>query len=188
MSQEENPVEQNENEKISQEQTDELLNDIEQSTLDPKDQEIATLKAQLDEQKDKYLRLFADFDNFKKRTAKERLELFQTAGKEIILSLLPVLDDFERAAKATENMTDISAAKEGIALIHNKLLNNLQQKGLKSFDAKGTEFNVELHEAVTEIPAPSPDLEGKVVDELEKGYYLNDKIIRFAKVVVGKKS
>jgi molecular chaperone GrpE len=188
MSQEENPLEQNENEKLSQEQTDEFLNDIEQSTLDPKDQEIATLKAQLDEQKDKYLRLFADFDNFKKRTAKERLELFQTAGKDIILSLLPVLDDFERASKATENMTDIAAAKEGISLIHNKLLNNLQQKGLKSFDAKGTEFNVEQHEAVTEIPAPSPDLEGKVVDELEKGYYLNDKIIRFAKVVVGKKS
>ncbi len=188
MSQEENPIENNENEKLSQEQTDELLRDIEQATTDQRDQQIAELKAQIDEQKDKYLRLFADFDNFKKRTAKERLELFQTAGKEIILSLLPVLDDFERASKATENMTDINAAREGMSLIHNKLLSNLQQKGLKSFDAIGTEFNVELHEAVTEISAPNPELEGKVVDELEKGYYLNDKIIRFAKVVVGKKS
>ncbi len=195
MNQEENIPNEQANEKLSVEESEQLINDINQSadnrdrdSLDAKDTEIASLKAQIEEQKDKYLRLFAEFDNFKKRNAKERLELIQTAGKEVITSLLPVLDDFERALKATENMTEISAAREGMTLIHNKLLANLQQKGLKAISTIGQPFDVAEHEALTEIPSPTPDMEGKVVDEIEKGYYLNDKIIRFAKVVVGKKS
>ena len=189
MKQDEKPQDNEQNDNISEQEAAKLLEDIQNSVNedDAKDREIASLKAQIDEQKDKFLRLFADFDNFKKRTAKEKLELIQTAGKDIILSLLPILDDFERALKAN-NGNDTNATLEGMNLIHNKLLNNLQQKGLKSFDSMETEFNVEHHEAVTEIPAPTPDLEGKVVDELEKGYYLNDKLIRFAKVVVGKKA
>jgi molecular chaperone GrpE len=179
---------QEQNEMLSEEQTKELLNDIEAQTIDPRDAEIEELKKQIEEQKDKYLRLFADFDNFKKRNAKERLELIQTAGKDIITALLPTLDDFERALKATETATDIAAAREGMLLIHNKLLNSLQQKGLKAIESKNTDFNVELHEAITEIPSPTPEMQGKVIDEIEKGYYLGDKIIRFAKVVVGAKA
>ncbi len=172
---------------LSQEDTNQVLEDfglLEDSGK--KDTEIAELKKQLDEQKDKYLRLFADFDNFKKRNAKERLELILTASKDVIKELLPVIDDFERAIKALENNTEAAAAKEGMVLIYNKLTKNLEAKGLKPIEAKGQEFNVELHEAITEIPAPTPDMIGKVIDEIEKGYYLNDKIIRFAKVVVGK--
>jgi molecular chaperone GrpE len=134
---------------------------------------------------DKYLRLYAEFDNYKRRTTKERVELLQTAGKEVIVSMLTVLDDFERAAKAMENSTDINAVKEGVALVQTKLKNILGQKGLKEMETKGTPFDADIHEAITSIPAPSDDLKGKVVDELEKGYYLNDKVVRFAKVVVG---
>ncbi len=134
---------------------------------------------------DKYLRLFAEFDNYKRRTQKERVELLQTAGKDVVVSLLPVLDDFERAIKATENATDVSAIREGIILVQNKLKSILGQKGLKEMESIHTVFDTDKHEAITNIPAPSDDLKGKVVDELEKGYTLNDKVIRFAKVVVG---
>ncbi len=153
-----------------------------------KDAEIAALKQQLDESKDKYLRLFADFDNAKKRHAREQLDLIQTAGKGVIVDLLPVIDDFERALKTLETATEVSAVKEGIQLIYNKLESTLAAKGLKAIDDLHKEFNVEHHEALTEIPAPIADLEGKVLDVVQKGYLLNDKIIRFAKVVVGKKS
>lgn len=134
---------------------------------------------------DKYLRLFAEFDNFKRRTQKERVELLQTAGKDVVVSLLPVLDDFERALKATENTMEINALREGVVLVQNKLKGILNQKGLKEVESLNTEFDTDKHEAITKIPAPSDDLKGKVVDELEKGYTLNDKVIRFAKVVVG---
>ncbi|MEE1944939.1 nucleotide exchange factor GrpE [Pedobacter sp. KR3-3] len=134
---------------------------------------------------DKYLRLFAEFDNYKRRTQKERVELLQTAGKDVVVSLLPVLDDFERAIKATENATEVSAIREGIILVQNKLKSILGQKGLKEMESIHTVFDTDKHEAITNIPAPSDDLKGKVVDELEKGYTLNDKVIRFAKVVVG---
>lgn len=195
MQQEEQLPNENIEEKLTQEQTDELINNIENATenegnpeeINPSELEITTLKAQLEEQKDKYLRLYADFDNFKKRNAKERLDLIQTAAKDTIISMLPVLDDFERAIKASENLTDVTQAKEGLSLIYQKMLNTLQQKGLKSIETIGEKFNVEQHEALTEIPAPTPEMVGKVVDQVEKGYYLNDKIIRFAKVVVGKK-
>jgi molecular chaperone GrpE len=149
------------------------------------DETLQKLSADLAEANDKYLRLYAEFDNFKRRTSKERMELLQTAGKEVMISLLPVLDDFERALKAMETATEINAVKEGVALVQHKLKNILNQQGLKEMEAKGKTFDADLHEAITNIPAPSEDLKGKNIDELEKGYYLNDKVIRFAKVVVG---
>jgi molecular chaperone GrpE len=142
-------------------------------------------KEELSLANDKYLRLYAEFDNFRRRTSKERVELLQTAGKEVIVSMLPVLDDFERALKFMDSATDIVAVKEGVALVQQKLKSILAQKGLKELQSKGMPFDADLHEAITNIPAPTSDLKGKVVDELEKGYALNDKVVRFAKVVVG---
>ena len=147
---------------------------------------IEKLETEVKEQKDKYLRLMAEFDNFRRRTAKERLELIQTAGKDVIVSLLDVLDDCDRAEKQLEASDDIAIQKEGIQLVFNKLRSTLQNKGVKALESIHTDFDVEKHEAITEIPAPSKDMEGKVMDEVVKGYYLNDKLIRFAKVVVGK--
>ncbi|MDO9376531.1 MAG: nucleotide exchange factor GrpE [Ferruginibacter sp.] len=144
------------------------------------------IQAELDEQKDKYMRLFAEFDNYKRRSAKERMELIQTAGKEVIMSLLEVLDDSERAEKQLQKSNDVAQIKEGIQLVFNKLRSTLQSKGVKPMESINSDFDVEKHEAITEIPAPTPALAGKVVDEVQKGYYLNDKLIRFAKVVVGK--
>jgi molecular chaperone GrpE len=134
---------------------------------------------------DKYLRLFAEFDNYKRRTQKERVELLQTAGKDVIVSLLTVLDDFDRANKAAESAVEVGPIKEGVQLVHLKLKNLLAQKGLKEMESINTPFDTDLHEAITKIPAPNEELKGKVIDELEKGYTLNDKVIRFAKVVVG---
>jgi molecular chaperone GrpE len=148
--------------------------------------EMEKLKAELAEQKDKYIRLFAEFDNFKRRTAKERIDLMQTAGKDVIVSLLDVLDDCDRAEKQMQQTEEVTLVKEGIALVFHKLRTNLQSKGLKVMESVAAGFDADRHEAITEIPAPTPDLQGKVVDEVQKGYYLNDKIIRFAKVVVGK--
>ena len=140
---------------------------------------------ELQEQKDKYLRLLAEFDNYKRRSARERVELSQTAGKEIIISLLDVLDDCDRAEKQLQqenNTKDLS----GVFLVFSKLRNLLQNRGLKAMESLHTEFDVEKQEAISEVPAPSPELRGKVIAEVMKGYYLNDKIIRFAKVIVGK--
>lgn len=142
------------------------------------------IKDEMDEYRDKYIRLYSEFDNYKKRNAKERIELFKTAGQDILTALLPVLDDFDRTMKSTENAQDLEAIKEGIKLVYHKLNHILEQKGLKSFTAVNTEFNPDIHEAITNIPAPSEDMKGKVLDEVEKGYMLNDKVIRFAKVVV----
>ncbi len=149
------------------------------------DEENEKMAAELQEQKDKYLRLIAEFDNYKRRTAKERIELIQTAGKEIIFSLLGIMDDIDRAEKQMQQSDDISQVKEGNKLVFNKLKNLLQQKGLTAMQAVATDFDVEKHEAITEIEA-GEKMKGKVVEEVEKGYYLNDKLIRFAKVVVGK--
>lgn len=159
--------------------TTHLNNPMEESETDK-------LQAELDEMKDKHLRLVAEFDNFKRRNAKERIELIQTAGRDVITSLLDVLDDCERAQKQLETSEDVAANKEGVMLVFNKLRTVLQSKGVKVMETKNQEFNPDLHEAITEIPAPAEDLKGKVVDEVMKGYYLNDKIIRHAKVVVGK--
>lgn len=144
------------------------------------------LQAELEEQKDKYVRLFAEFDNFKRRTAKERVELIQTAGREIVTSLLDVLDDCDRAEKQLSQTEDLEQIRSGVQLVFHKLRQTLTNKGLKPMESIHTEFDVEKHEAITEIPAPTPELANKVIDEVQKGYYLNEKIIRFAKVVVGK--
>jgi len=144
-----------------------------------------TLKAEVEEHKEKYLRLYADFENFRRRVAKEKLELTQTAAEGVMVSLIPLLDDFERAMKSMDTVTDIASVKEGINLIYTKFFKTLEQKGLKAMDSINKDFNMDIHESVTQIPAPSKELVGKVVDELEKGYYLNDKVIRFAKVVIG---
>ncbi len=148
-------------------------------------EQMEELSAKNEELKDKYLRLFADFDNYKKRVAREKLELIETAGKDFYLSLLPVLDDFERAIKAGE-ASDDATLKEGVQLVYQKLLKTLESKGVKSMESTGTDFNPDLHEAITEIAAPNEALKGKVVDTVEKGYFLGEKILRYAKVVVGK--
>jgi len=150
----------------------------------PEDAEHILLR-QVEEWKDKYMRLYADFDNFRKNKIKERADLIQTAGADVITSLLPVLDDFDRAMKAAESFEDIQAVREGFKLIQHKFENILQSKGLKNIEALHQAFDTDLHEAITNIPASSPELKGKVVDVLEKGYALNEKVIRYAKVVVG---
>lgn len=147
---------------------------------------IEKLNAELQDQKDKYIRLFAEFDNFRRRTAKENMELRQTAGKEIIVSLLDIMDDCERAEKQLETSGDVQQFAEGALLIFNKIKKTLESKGLKQMSSVNTDFDVEKHEGITEIPVPEKNKKGKVIDEIQKGYYLNDKIIRFAKVVVGK--
>jgi molecular chaperone GrpE len=146
---------------------------------------IEKLEEELQEQKDKYLRLVAEFDNYKRRTSKEKIELVQTAGKDIITSLLDVLDDCDRAEKQMQQSEDLQQVIEGNQLVFNKFRNVLQQKGLASMSSIDTAFDVEKHEAITEIEA-GEEKKGKVVDEVQKGYSLNGKLIRFAKVVVGK--
>ena len=148
--------------------------------------ELEKLRDEIGTLKDKFVRQVAEFDNFRKRNAKERVELIQTAGKEVISSLLEVMDDCERAERQIASAQDIAVIKEGVQLVFQKLRNILQAKGLKVMESTGHDFNPDIHEAITEIPAPDSSLKGKVIDEVEKGYYLNDKIIRFAKVVVGK--
>ena len=148
--------------------------------------EIEKLRTELADSKDKYLRKVAELDNLRRRHGKERIELIQTAGKEVITSLLDALDDCDRAQKQMETTDNVDALKEGIMLVFNKLRNTLQARGLRPMETLHQDFDPDLHEAVTEVPAPNETLKGKVLDEVTKGYYLNDKIIRFAKVVVGK--
>lgn len=151
-----------------------------------KDPKVTQLEDQLQEQRDKYLRLVAEFDNYRKRIAREKLDLIQTANKDVIVSLLDILDDCDRAASQMEDSDDVNSVKEGAFLIFNKLKNHLQALGLKEMKSLHEDFDAELHDAITEIPAPTKDLKGKVLDNVQKGYYLNDKLIRHAKVVVGK--
>ena len=147
--------------------------------------ELESLQKELDAEKEKFLRLFAEFENFRKRTARERTDMFRTAGQEVIVSLLPVLDDFDRAMKELNKSGD-EAALQGVALIHNKFRETLKNKGLEEISvAEGDTFDAEVHEAVTQIPAPDKRLKGKVVDVIEKGFTLGDRIIRHPKVVVG---
>ncbi len=151
-----------------------------------KDKELDKIKAELEESKDKYLRLYSEFENFRRRTAKEKLEMVGSANEGLIQMLLPILDDFERADKSFNDSADIQSVKEGVDLIFNKFKSVLEQKGVKEVEAdKGSDFDLELHEAITQIPAPEDDLKGKIVDVIEKGYKLNDKVVRFAKVVTG---
>ena len=162
---------------------------------DPEDQEnsennaeemIAALETSLTESKEKNLRLLAEFDNYKKRTMRERLELLNSASKDVIVALLPVLDDFDRAKRHAEEESSDENFSEGVRLVYNRLYNTLQSLGLKAMESKGEVFDPELHEAITEVPASEESMKGKVLDVIETGYMLNDKIIRHAKVVVGK--
>lgn len=168
-------------EQVLNQETDNVSENIEaviEETVEISETE--KLQGEIAELKDKYLRLYSDFDNFRKRTAKEKLEMIHTASEKVIVDIIPVIDDIERAtANAQEG-----EITEGIQLIFNKLINTLATKGLKPMDAKGTVFNPDVHEAITQFPAPTEDDKGKVFDVVEKGYYLNEKVIRFAKVVV----
>lgn len=148
--------------------------------------EIEKLSAELQEAKDKYLRLYSEFENFRRRTAKERLELMKSANEDLMSALLPVMDDFERGKKALEESEDHKTSKEGFDLIYNKFGNILKQKGLKPMEDKiGSEFNTEYHEAISQMPVEKKKMKGKIIDVVEKGYYLDEKVIRFAKVVIG---
>jgi molecular chaperone GrpE len=157
----------------------------ETETGNEKDAELAELKAKVAELNDKYTRLYSEFDNFRKRTAKEKKEIMDAGGEDVFKSMLPVIDDFERAIKSNSEATDLNAINDGVQLIYNKFKSTLTQKGLTEMKAIGEVFNPDIHEAITNVPAPSEELKGKVIDELEKGYALNGKIIRFAKVVIG---
>lgn len=148
-------------------------------------EELIEAKEKISEINDKYLRLYSEFDNFRKRTMKEKVELYKTAGEDVIISIIGIVDDFERALKATDMSEENKAHREGIELIYNKFKKILEQKGVKEIEAVGTEFDTDLHEALTNIPAPTEDMKGKVIDVIEKGYTMNSKVIRFAKVVVG---
>lgn len=175
------------NEQESNEQEEAQSQDIEDTVNNEEEEkdELQLLQEQIDELKDKNLRMAAEFDNYRKRTAKERIDLIATAGKDVIQALLDVVDDSQRAMKQMEADTDATSIKEGATLVFNKLHNILQQQGLKEMECAGKEFDADLHEAITEIPAPSEDMKGKILDVIQPGYYLNDKLIRYAKVVVG---
>lgn len=147
---------------------------------------IEELEQELTESKDKFLRLFAEFDNFKKRTAKERMDFRATAGMDTLQAFLPVMDDFDRAKKVAENEDNDEVFSEGVKLVYQKLKSVLSSKGIKVMESTGETFDPELHEAITEIPAPTEELKGKIIDTIEQGYYLHDKIVRYARVVVGK--
>ncbi len=163
----------------------EFTTDENESQEAPQDIPAPTCEEELALYKDKHLRMYSEFENFRRRSAKERIQLIQNAGQEIITALLPILDDFDRAKTANENSDDIVAIKEGMDLIYNKIFSLLNQKGLSPMDAQGKDFNSDDYEAIAKIPAPSEELKGKVLDVTEKGYFLNGKIIRHAKVVVG---
>ncbi len=156
------------------------------NTTDEKPNEAELLKIELEEQKDKYLRLFAEFDNYKKRTLKEKIELTRNASQDLIQDLLVILDDFDRAKKLSEDQGKPDIFPEGMRLVHHKLLGILQTRGLESKESDGQVFDPQYHEAITEVPVEDPSKKGKVIDTIEKAYVLNHKMIRFAKVIVGK--
>lgn len=170
-------------EDIEQEQVDTVQPEtveVEEQTLEEK------LQEELKQEKNKFLRLFADFENYKKRTTRERIELFSTASEGVMKTLLPVLDDFERALSHSDEDKEADELRKGVLLIYQKFVTTLEQKGLKAIEVeKGEVFNADDHEAITQIPAPTDDLKGKIIDIVEKGYKLGDKIIRFPKVVIG---
>ncbi|MEJ6793077.1 MAG: nucleotide exchange factor GrpE [Lacinutrix sp.] len=171
-------------EDIIEEQVDATTNEenVEVKELSIED----TLREELGQEKDKFLRLFAEFENYKKRTSKERIELFKTASKDVMVSMLPVLDDFERALLHIEEDKESEELRKGVVLIYQKLLTTLSQKGLAAMEVKqGDVFDSEIHQAITQIPAPSEKLKGKIIDVVEKGYKLGEIVIRFPKVVIG---
>ena len=173
---------------ITRDQEVENTRDGQEGLPDAEEQEagaIAKLELQLSEANDKYLRLYSDFDNYKKRINRERIDLIKYAGQDVMSSILPMLDDMERAIKAMENAKDVKAVKEGVHLVYQKMKTITEGQGLKAMETVGKDFDADLHDAIANVPAPEPKLKGKVVEEIEKGYYLNDKVIRHAKVIVG---
>ena len=180
---------------ISEEEEEEIIKDEEEQkeeeqqeeeTVEINASEIDRLKNDFQETKDKYIRLYSEFENFRRRTAKEKLELIKTANEDLIMALLPVIDDFQRAQKSFEEKSDSESLLEGFNLIYNKLFKALEQKGLKPMDVeKGSEFDTEFHDAISQIPAPEEKYKGKIIDVVEQGYFLGDKVVRFAKVVIG---
>lgn len=184
-------MEENDIEKMNQnENSEDTPNEVSEAKINESEANaestVDTMANELAEQKDKFLRLFAEFDNYKKRVAKEKLEYMSMAGKDVILEMISVKDDFERALKSFESTEDLSAIKEGILLIFDKLNKSIEKKGVKKIEAKGQPFNVEIHEAITEIPVTDESQKGTIIDEIESGYTMYEKVIRFAKVVVGK--
>ncbi|MGQ8336458.1 nucleotide exchange factor GrpE [Sunxiuqinia sp. A32] len=155
------------------------------STKDKAEEKIKKIEDELAEMKDKHIRLQAEFDNYRKRTLKEKMELMKTGGEGVLVNILPVIDDFERALVAFSEMEDENPLKQGVNLIYGKFQDFLKQNGIKEIEAIEQEFDTDLHEAVTKIPAPKEELKGKVVDVIQKGYILNEKVIRFSKVVIG---
>ena len=180
---------------MSKEQKEEEIENIAQTNEESQEKQTEEVRQltpeeiaeeKYNEVNNKYLRLYSEFDNFRKRTQKEKIELYKTAGEDVIAAILPVIDDFERALKAMEKSDDIKVAIDGVKLIHNKMLTVLKQKGLEEIkSAIGKDLDIAFHEAITQIPAPSKKQKGKILDELEKGYQLNGKVIRFTKVVIG---
>ncbi len=176
----------NQTENPEQEVVDQLEGDGQQEETPVAETE-QTLQTELAEMKDKYLRLYAEFDNYKRRTAKERVELIQSASKDLIKDLLPVWDDFERAfLNSSEEADNDQSFKEGMQLVYNKFVNTLKNKGVEPYDKSVVDFDPELHAAITEIPAPSEDMQGKIIDYVSNGYKLHDKVLRHAQVVIGK--
>lgn len=193
-------MEQNEKEQLNQteektvsnndQKVEENISEVNAELATENDSENATsesinYEAKIAELNDKYLRLYSEFDNYRKRTIKEKADIIRTAGEDVFKAIIPTIDDFERAIKANENVTEVEPIKEGVALIYHKLKLACTQKGLEPIESIGKPFDVDLMESITNIPAPSEDMKGKVIDEVEKGYKLGDKVIRFAKVVVG---
>jgi len=181
-----------ENNDLTQEQTQEILDGNESSeTADPSEETVNELseaeksKIEAADWKDKYVRLYAEFENYRQRTSKEKLSLISTASENLMVELLPVIDDFERSLKAIETSSDVQSLKEGVDLVYQKFVKTLSQKGLKPMESIGKPFDAELQEAITQFPAPTPEQKGQVIDEVEKGYTLNEKTIRFAKVIIG---
>ena len=164
-----------------------VADEVKEETSDKEEKsELDIMTEKHNEVNDKYLRLYSEFDNFRKRTQKEKLELYKTAGEDVISALLPVMDDFERAMNSMDDKHDVKSLKEGVDLIYQKLRKTLEQKGLKAIESPvGKEFDVEHHEAIANVPAPDKKLKGKIIDQTEKGYMLNDKVIRYTKVVIG---
>lgn len=167
-------------------ETEAQTEEMETSTETTEDDTNVSLQQEYDELKDKYMRMLAEFDNFKKRTVREKLHMMNTAAADTMSVILPVLDDFDRAKKTADAEDSTEVFSEGVTLVYNKLHSILKQKGLTAMESTGAAFDPELHEALTEIPAPTEDMKGKIIDTIEKGYLLKEKIIRHAKVVVGK--
>ena len=184
------------NEQPETETTDQAVHEDASSAKKESKKEKAHKKTKTEEQlekaenevfdlKDKHIRLQAEFDNYRKRTMKERMELLKTASESLLVNILPVIDDFDRAIQTLESVQEENHVKEGVSLIYNKFQEFLKQNGVKEIEAKGKDFDTDLHEAITTFPAPTEDLKGKIIDVVQKGYYLNDKVIRHSKVVIG---